>query len=153
METIKDFISRHPFFKELDAKHVTQLGACATDVHYDADRFLFKEGGPADHMYIIREGRVRLEIYDARKGPVAVQTLDDDDLLGWSWMMPPYRWHFDARALVATSAVAFAADRLRQMCADDPQLGYTIMMRVAHAMAQRLQATRFQLMDLYRENA
>ena len=152
MKSLREYLESHPFFAGLDAAQLDRIAGLTSEVSFDADRFLFKEGGEADRMFILREGRVRLELYDARKGPVAVQTLDADEVVGWSWIVAPYRWHFDGRALVATRALALQAAGLRAACDSDRTLGYVIMKSVAQVMSLRLQATRLQIMDLYRDD-
>jgi CRP/FNR family transcriptional regulator, cyclic AMP receptor protein len=70
-------------------------------------------------------------------------------VLGWSWLFPPYRWHFDASASAETSAVVLDGACLRGKCEDDASLGYRLMKRFAQLIQQRLQETRLQLLDVY----
>ena len=78
-----------------------------------------------------------------------IQTLTAGHVLGWSWLFPPYYWHFDARALEPTRAIFFYGTRLREECEQDPDLGYALMKRVTQVLINRLQATRRQILDSY----
>jgi CRP-like cAMP-binding protein len=151
MDTVSHFLNEHPFFQGFQPEHMRELVTCARDVRFEQGEFLFREGDEARNFYVIREGRIRIELHDARQGAVAVQTVERDDVLGWSWLVPPYLWHFDARALRTSLAVALDGERLRELCEKDHSLGYELMRRMAGIMEQRLQATRLQLMDLYSE--
>jgi hypothetical protein len=80
---------------------------------------------------------------------VTIHTRHEGEVLGWSWMVPPYRWHFDARASETTRAIAMDGKCLRTKCDEDHDLGYEIMKRFSLVIAERLEATRLQLMDIY----
>jgi CRP-like cAMP-binding protein len=92
---------------------------------------------------------VAVEISTPERGPVIIQSLGEGDVLGWAWMMPPYRWHFDARAVELTRAIALDGRCLRERSESDHDLGFQLMRRAAHVMEERLQATRLQLLDVY----
>lgn len=151
MNTVGHFLGEHPFFHGFTAAQLQELVECGRDVRFEQGEFLFREGDEATNLYVLREGRIRIEIHDARQGAVGVQTVERGDVLGWSWLVPPYLWHFDARALRTTLAVALDGERLRALCERDPALGYGFLKRIASLMEQRLQATRLQLLDLYSE--
>jgi CRP-like cAMP-binding protein len=125
------------------------VSECARYVEFDADEFIFRQGEEADQFYLIRGGRVTLEIPTPQAGPIILQTAGQGDFLGWSWMITPYRWHFDARAVEPTRAIALDGKDLREKCDADHDLGYEVIRRVASIMEQRLQATRLQLLDIY----
>jgi CRP-like cAMP-binding protein len=110
---------------------------------------ILRAGEPADRFYIIRHGKVGVEVFAPEVGPITIETLGEGDVLGWSWLFPPYRWVFDARALELTRAIALDGKCLREKCDEDPRLGYDLMKRFAQIMVERLQATRLQLIDLY----
>ena len=97
----------------------------------------------------MRHGRVVLETFVPGRGALTIETLEEGDLLGWSWLFPPYRWHFDARALDLVRAVAFDGACLRGKIDDDHALGYELLDRFSPVMLERLQATRLQLLDVY----
>jgi CRP-like cAMP-binding protein len=114
-----------------------------------AHMFVFREGGDADQFYLIQQGKVALKIFAPERGSITIQTLGEGDVLGWSWLFPPYRWYFDARTLERTNAIAFNGACLRAKMEENPDLGYELMKRFARIIEQRLQATRLQLLDIY----
>ena len=152
METLEPILAQHPFLKGLEPRHLQVLVGCAANVRFDAGQFIFREGEAAKHFYIIRHGKIALEIFVPGRGPVAIQTLGEGEVLGWSWLFPPYQWHFDARALELTRAIALDGECLRGKCEGDHDLGYTLVKRFAYVIMQRLQATRLQLLDVYGEH-
>ncbi len=149
METLERILAEHPFFAGLDARHIQLIVGCATNVRFDAGQFIFREGEEANEFYVIRHGKVALEIFVPGRGPVTIQTLGEGEILGWSWLIPPYHWHFNARAIELTRAIALDGKCLRAKCEDDHDLGYELLKRFAHIVEQRLQATRLQLLDVY----
>jgi CRP-like cAMP-binding protein len=149
MRTIDDLLHEHPFFAGLDTETLQLLAGCAANRHARAGQYLYREGEPADVFYVIRHGLVAIETQPAVGGPVVIETVDDGQVLGWSWLIPPYQWLFDARAVESTSTVVFDGACLRGKCDDDPHLGYDLMQRVAQVMYGRLQAARIRLLDLY----
>ena len=148
MQTIDQYLPDHPFFHGLDVATTELLAGCAVNVHVRTGEFVFREGEPADHFYVLRRGRVAIEVRTPARG-VVLDTVDDGDVVGWSWMVPPYRWAFDARATTDTSAVAFDAVCLRGKCDADPRVGYELTQRFVKVMNQRLQSARIRLLDLY----
>ena len=98
---------------------------------------------------MIRQGSVAIESFVPTRGAVTIETIEAGDVLGWSWLFPPYRWHFDARALSIVRATVFDALCLRQKCESDAELGYALMGRFAQVLIERLQWTRFRLLDVY----
>lgn len=149
MESLEPILSEHAFFKDLPPAYLKIVVGCASNVKFDEGEFLFREGGDADKFYLIRHGRIALKIFTTHKGPVTLQTIGPGEVVGWSWLIPPYRWHFDAQATELTRAIALDGKCLRGKCDDDHSLGYELMKRFTHIMEERLQATRLQLLDLY----
>lgn len=149
METLQRYLAEHPFFKDLAHEHLQLITGCASNVRFEAGQFIFREGEEADNFYVVRHGKIALEVFVPNKGPVVIQTIDEGDVLGWSWVVPPYHWHFDARAYSLTRAIALDGKCLRQKCEDDHDLGYELLKRFTGIMTERLQATRMQLLDLY----
>ncbi|HEX6418993.1 MAG TPA: cyclic nucleotide-binding domain-containing protein [Acidimicrobiales bacterium] len=147
--SIRQLLAEHPFFADLPPADLDLIAGCGRNVHLAAGEAVFEEGGPADVFYVIRDGRVTLSVRDPQGADLAVATVGDGEVLGWSWLFPPYRWHFDARATGDTSAVALDGACLRGKCEDDTALGYRLMMRFARLIQERLQATRLQLLDVY----
>ncbi len=149
MRTIDQLLHEHPFFAGLDPEVLTLLAGCATNRHTPAGEYLYREGEPADVFYVIRSGRATIETHNPVGGPVVIETVEAGEVLGWSWLIPPYRWLFDARAVEPTSHVVFDGKCLRDKCDADPEIGYHLMQRVAGVMYERLQAARVRLLDLY----
>ncbi len=149
METIERIIEEHSFFTGLDQISLSQLAGCASNVHFDAGSYIFKAGDDANAFYLIRQGKVAVEIFTPEHNPIIVDTLGVGDVLGWSWLLPPFRWKFDARARTGLRAIALDGKCLRAKCEENHDLGYEVLKRFAHIMERRLEATRFQLLDLY----
>jgi CRP-like cAMP-binding protein len=137
-----------PFFKGLSFAQLQTLAECAMQTSFAAGAALFRERDPANRFYVMLSGSVALESRPNTGEPLRILTLGAGDVLGWSWLFPPYRWHFDARALEPVSAIFFYATRLCEHCETDPELGYALVMRMAEVMMQRLQATQRQLFQI-----
>ena len=138
-----------PAFAGLEPEVLGLIAGCGSNVHFDADDVIWREGDPADTFYVIRHGSVVLETFVPARGPVTIETLEPGELLGWSWLFPPYRVQFDARALTAVRATAFDGACLRGKCEADRALGYELMSRFARVVIERLQWTRLRLLDVY----
>ena len=137
-----------PFLKGLHPSHLKTLCACGMKTTFAAGEVVFREDDTANRFYVILSGTVALEAQQDSGDLIRIQTLGAGDVLGWSWMFPPFRWHFDARALEPVNAVFFYATRLREHCEADAELGYALVMRIAQVMMERLQATRRQLSEI-----
>ncbi|GAA0955883.1 cyclic nucleotide-binding domain-containing protein [Kribbella koreensis] len=140
-------------FGELDASELEALLSIADDVSYEDGDRLFDEGGEAGHCWLIRHGRVALDTAVPGRGLVVIQTLGPGDLLGWSWLVPPYRWHFGALAVGTVEATSFDAERMRALAEQDPRLGYALTKQLLAIALDRLQSTRARLLDLYGNGA
>jgi CRP-like cAMP-binding protein len=149
METLERILVQHPFFKDLSTEYLQLVTGCASNVRFEQDQSIFREGEEANKFYLIREGRVALQLFSPAHGHITIETLGEGDILGWSWLIPPYNWHFDAKALDLTRAIALDGKCLRRKCEDDHNLGYDLLKRFSHIMEQRLESTRLQLLDLY----
>jgi len=149
MRTIAEYLPQHPFFAGLDPSVADLVAGCAVNVHFRPGQHLFHEGEAADAFYVIRHGRVTLEVHAPAGPSVVVDTAHDDDVVGWSWLVPPHRWRYDARATEETSAIAFDAACLRDKGRADPEVGYALLQRVVTVMADRLHSARTRLLDLY----
>ncbi len=149
MEQLDVIIQEHPFLKGLEPKYISLVAGCASNVRFEEGQVLFREGEEAHSFYIIRQGKIAIETYAAERGSIIIDTLTDGDILGWSWLIPPYNWHFDARAIEPTRAIALDGRCLRGKCETDHNLGYELLKRFAYIMEDRLQATRIRLLDLY----
>jgi len=149
MQQLESLLADTPLLEGLGAKALGLIAGCASNVRIDAGEQIIQRGDPADVFYLIRHGSVLLETYVPGRGPVAIETLEAGEVLGWSWLFPPYRWHLDARALTLVRATAFDGACLRGKCAADPALGYELMSRFARVLIERLQWTRLRLLDVY----
>jgi CRP/FNR family cyclic AMP-dependent transcriptional regulator len=149
METLKNILAEHPFARDLAESHLALLTGCASNVRFDTGQVIFREGEEANQFYLVREGKLAVEMYAAERGAITVLTVGAGDVLGWSWLVPPYRWKFDARALEPTRSIALDGKCLREKAEQDHDLGYELLKRVAQIMEERLQATRLQLLNVY----
>jgi CRP-like cAMP-binding protein len=149
METLERILAEHPFFKGLEEPYLQLLVGCASNVRFNAGEVVFREGEEANRFYLIRQGKVAVEMFAPSRGPIILQTLGEGEVLGWSWLVAPYRWRFDGRAVELTRAIALDGECLRGKCEEDHDLGYELMKRVSLVMEKLVQATRMQLADVY----
>jgi CRP-like cAMP-binding protein len=153
MESLEQILAESPFLQGLQPKHLNLVTGCASNVRFDGGQYLFREGEEAEKFYILRHGRVSLEIFTPDRGPITIQTLETGDVLGWSWLVPPYQWRFDAKATELVRAIALDGKCLRTKCEQDHDLGFDLLKRFSHIIEQRLEATRLQLLDVYGTHA
>ncbi len=146
---IDELLAGVPTLAGMDPAHLELIAGCGSIRAFEQGERLFKEGQPATTFYVLRHGRAALEIFVPGRGEVTVATVGPGDIAGWSWLVPPYEWHLDARALERGSAVEFDGACLRGKFEGDPALGYEVMKRFATVLLERLQATRLQLLDVY----
>lgn len=149
VETLEGVLKEHRFFRDLNPAYLKTLAGCAANVRFRPGEVIFREGATANHFYLIRTGKIAIEVFVPGRGPLTIQTLAAGEVLGFSWLFPPYRWHFDARALDEVRAFALDGKCLRDKCEADHDLGYELMKRFSVIMTVRLQATRLQLLDVY----
>lgn len=149
IEGLDRLLAEHPFFQGFDAAALALMAGCARNEKFDAGQTIFKQGDPADRFFIVRHGQVSIEICAPPKGRLPLQTLGEGEVLGWSWLVAPYAWSFDARALTLVRAVSLDAVCLRKKCEENHELGYHLLQRFIPVMADRLTAARLQLQDLY----
>jgi CRP/FNR family cyclic AMP-dependent transcriptional regulator len=149
IEGLDRFIREHPFFAGLREDYIALIAGCARNVRFVAGQFLYRHDDPADEFFLIRHGRVALEISAPGRTPASFQTLGPGEIVGVSWLLPPYRWAYDARAVEEVRAIGMDAKCLRTKCDADHDLGYEMMLRFVPVLVERLQATRMQLLDVY----
>ncbi|MFI9151742.1 cyclic nucleotide-binding domain-containing protein [Streptomyces sp. NPDC053367] len=126
-----------------------RLMTLAREVSFPEDARIFEAGGTADRFWVIRSGAVSLDQRVTSLQRVTVASLGAGDLLGWSWLFPPYRWDFGAEAFSPVRAYEFQAQPVLALCEEDPQLGLTLVRIVSEILAHRLEATRNKLMEQY----
>ena len=147
--TLEPLLRDHPFLKDLDPDYLALLAGCAMNVRFGAGSFLFREGNAADRCFLIREGKIALEIAAPGRGAIIVQTLAGGDVAGFSWLLEPHQWQFDGRVIEPVHAIALDGSCLRGKCTDDPRLGFELTQLFARLAIRRLQATRLRLLDVY----
>jgi CRP-like cAMP-binding protein len=121
----------------------------AAPTSFPAGRRIFEEGRSADRFWVIRQGSVRLDVRVPTRPAAVVDTLHAGDLLGWSWLFPPYEWHLGAQALTPVRALQFDAGVVRAQCEQDARFGCAVARHVARIVAERSQRARFRLLELY----
>ena len=144
-KALGETIAQHRIFKDLEPRYLALLTEVAMFKEFAAGEVIFREGDPANRFYLILDGEVALESAKRDRPAVVLQTIGRDDVLGWSWLFPPYYWHFDARATVPTKAIFFYGTWLRENCERDHDFGYEMMKRMSAIIIERLQATRKKL--------
>jgi CRP-like cAMP-binding protein len=149
METLERIVAEHPFFAGLDDGFTNLMVSCASNVRFKEGTYMLREGDPANTFYLIRKGRVAVEVLAPQHKPIIVSTLGVGEILGWSWLLPPFQWKFSARAVDDIRAIALDGKCLRTKCEENHDLGYEVLKRFAQIMEQRLEATRLQLLDVY----
>ena len=149
MEGLERIVLAHAFFAGFEAELAPVVSGCARNHRFDAGQYLAHEGDPADEFFLIRHGKVALEILPPGQQPIVFSTESEGDIVGTSWLVPPYRWRFDARAMEMTRAIGIDARCLRDKCVADPRLGYEMMKRIVPIIVGRLDDTRMQILDVY----
>lgn len=151
MKEIKDILKEHSFFKDIPDDKLAYVAGCGQNMHFGPGEYLGREGEPADTLFLIKKGRVAVQISHPTRGVITIHTPGADEIAGFSWIIPPYRLQFDLLAVDHTSVVAFNGKCLRGKCEEDHHLGYLMMKRSATVMLKRIQETRMQLLDVYSE--
>lgn len=150
MGKLETIISEHYCFKGLEQKYLDMIIEKASDVSFDTGDLIFGENEKADKFYIIKEGIVALETTLAPdRDPITIQMLGEGDILGWGWLFPPYKAHFDAKAVAPTNAISMDGKFILEQCEKDHDLGYELLKRFTYIMQQRLQAVRLQNPNMY----
>ncbi|MCC6589239.1 MAG: cyclic nucleotide-binding domain-containing protein [Bryobacterales bacterium] len=148
-QSLERIIAGHPFFADLDDSYINLLVGCASNLRFEAGKHIFREGEEAHQFYLIRQGRVALQIAAPQHKPIVVETLGEGEILGWSWLLPPYIWKFHAYTTEVTRVIALDGVCLRNKCEQNHDVGYELLKRFAQIIERRLEATRLQLLDVY----
>jgi len=149
MEGLEHILRQHAFFADFAPEHGALVAGCARNHRFDPGDYLFREGDAADEFFLIRHGKVALEIAAPGQAPIVFATLGPGDIVGEAWLVPPYRWTIDARAIELVRAVGIDAACLRGKCEADHHLGYEMMKRFMPVFIRRLHATQLQILDVY----
>lgn len=149
METHESVLAALPLFKGLKPGQIQKIASCAEAAAYEAGQFLGREGEPAEWFWVVRQGRIALETHATGRGPLVLQTVSTDDVIGWSWLIPPHVLRFDIHAVTASRTLKIDGRKLRELCGRDHELGHALIERVAQVLVRRMEAMSMQLMDLY----
>jgi CRP-like cAMP-binding protein len=153
VQTLEPILAELPLFAGMRADHLALITGCASNVRFEPGTFIGRQGAPADTFFILRQGQVAVEIHAPGRGTLTIATVGEGDVLGWSWLVPPHQWHFDAHVLSSARAIALDGKCLRGKFGADPELGYELLRRFTPLIVQRLEATSLQLLDLYGNQA
>ena len=148
-EPLAPRVAFHPFLAGMSRTQLALLTDCAVATHFKKGQTILHEGEFANRFYLIESGRVALESGADFGEPVVIETIGPGDLLGWSWVFPPYIWQFTARAVDSTTAIFFYGTILREYCEKDHSLGYELFKRMSVVMMKRLQAARKQMLSVH----
>jgi CRP/FNR family transcriptional regulator, cyclic AMP receptor protein len=145
IEVTSAALAAHPFLHSMSRDQLAVLAEAASDVTFPARHRIFEDGGLATRFWLIQSGHVALDLHVPGEGPVVIEAIGMGELLGWSWLFPPFKWAFGAVTATPVEAFEFDAPAVRSCCAADSELGYELNQRVARVLAKRLQATRVRL--------
>jgi CRP/FNR family transcriptional regulator, cyclic AMP receptor protein len=148
-EDIAELVANHPVLADLPGDIASLVSGCAHNVAVTTGDRLLVEGEPVDTLYLLRRGRVSLEVRAPGRGPLVIDILGPGTAAGWSWLFPPYLSRFDARAIEPVGAIAVDAECFRAKMESDHTFGYALLKRFASIMLDRLEATEMRLLDLY----
>lgn len=148
-ETMATRVALHPFLAGLNRTQLVLLTDCAISIRFQPGDIVLCEGDRADRFFLIETGKAVLESGKNHREPVVVDTIGAGDLLGWSWMFPPYTWQFTARAIAPTRAICFAGSVLREYCERDHSLGYDLLKRMNAVMTRRMQNARRKMLGVH----
>lgn len=149
MRQLRELLKSNPVFHSFPDAFIDELNECAWEMEFEADQYLFWTGQEAKYMYILRDGAVSLQAYTPEKGPITIETLGNGDIVGWSWLFPPYKWHLDAKAEKPTHAMVLDGRCIEGKCVANHELGYHLMKCINRIMLDRLIATRLRMIDIY----
>ena len=146
-QSIKDYLSTHAFFSGLDDEFIQYVTNSATELQLKKGDILFRQGEFADKFFILRKGGISVQVPALVGPPLEIQHLSEDQILGWSWLIPPFRWHFLARVEEDSDLLEFDGIALLAHCEEDPKFGYELFKHFAGLMSERLEVARQKMMD------
>lgn len=149
MKTILDILGEHSFFQDLSKEHLEFIAGCAKNVAFKEKEVLANPGDPADEFYLIRHGQAALILEVLPHKPFIYQTLGENEILGLSWLIPPYQWMVTVQAVQALRAIAINGACIREKCEQDPVLGFKLMKHLVQVLVKREEAARLHLLDVY----
>jgi CRP-like cAMP-binding protein len=143
-------LAAHPFLHGMSEAHLEQVASCTQVITVTVGQHLGRERETANAFYLLQTGRVAIEVHSPQKGSVRIQTIGPGEIVGWSWLVPPHRWQFDARVVETIQALALDARSLRARCEQDHELGYQLLKNLVEVIGRRLAATRLELLETCR---
>lgn len=146
-KSIERIIAEHPFFDGLSKRSLEFLAAHAEKRRVEEDEVLFRHGGKADRFYLVLDGRVTVEVAAIQGPALDLRELGSGDILGWSWLIPPYKWHFQARAEEPAQVLEFDGEAVLERCEKDADFGYDLFKRFSGLMSERLASAREKMMS------
>lgn len=149
MDNLEATLAAQPLLAELSPHYLQMVAQCAELVNFSANQVIFSAGEEAKHFYLVRFGRVAVQIHRPRRGPQTLYTLGEGDILGTFWSDQQKEWFFDAQALEVTRAIALEFDCLKKLCDQNPELGYELLRRFVWAQAKMLKQLKLLLVDFY----
>jgi len=148
MKTLEPILKKHPFFRDLDQEYLDFIVGCASNVVFKEGEIIMREQEPADKFFLIREGLVAIDIPISEVRVITIQTIGDGDIVGWSWLIPPYKYRFNCRIVKDTRAIVLDGKCLREKCEKNHNMGYELLKRLASVFTDRLESTRKQIISL-----
>lgn len=149
MKKIVDILCEHSFFQELSKEHLEFIAGCGKNVVFKEKQVIAAPGDAADEFYLICHGQVAIIQESPQHKPFIYQTLGDHEILGLSWLIPPYRWTVLAQTTQPTTAIALNGACIREKCEKDPTLGFKLMRHLVQILVANEHATRLHLLDVY----
>jgi len=140
-------VAQQPLFKGLDERLIELLADSILEMRFKSGEWIYRQGDPANRFYLILKGKILIESEVKERGVLPIRTLGPGDDLGWAWLFPPYRMHFNARAVDSTRTIFFYGTRLREKCEANHEFGYQLMKRVAEVVVRNLHATQQRLLE------
>ncbi len=148
-ESTERLLREHSFTEGMSDAHVRFMFGCMKNVRYRTGEYLFREGEAADQLFLLRQGRVTLEVHAAGSGATQLESLGEGDVLGWSVLFPPHRWDTDCRVLETCVALLFDGSCLRQKVEQDLPFAYALTRRLLYVVHRRLERARLHEADVY----
>lgn len=149
IRSIEELVAQHPLLSGLPVDAAPLVAGCARLQRFEPGELLLREGEEAETFYLVRHGTVRIEVGTPGRSPLVIETVGAGKVVGWSWLLPPLQWEFDARAAGPVATIAVDTGCLRAKAESDPAFGYALLKRLSTLLLERLQATRIRLLDLY----
>ena len=146
---IKDLLRQCNVFATLCEEDLDLMAKCGVNAVFREGQLLAQEGHPADLFYLIRNGKVAIETHVPHRGTVTLQSLGTGEVVGWSWLFPPYLWMFDVRALEDTRVISLDGKCLREKCEANHSLGFRLMKTFMGTLVARVHDARLQVLDVY----